>query len=144
MQPTSDRSQLLAQLASLTSFDFGTLAEEFREVPDPEGEGTLRRGPYFKHQRWQNKKNHSSRVPAQCVDALREQLQKGQQFDTITQQLRDHGIASARAERQVLVEQGAVSPEIHSAKKNSKKNASKPATQKPKPSLRNSKPKPKA
>ena len=73
----SYRNELLAQLAAITSMERGTLSEEYREVPAADGSGTLRWGPYFKHQCWEQGKNRSTRVPTSCVDGLREDLENG-------------------------------------------------------------------
>ena len=62
--PESYRNELLAQLAAITSMERGALSEEYREVPAADGRGTLRLGPYFKHQCWEEGRNRSARVPA--------------------------------------------------------------------------------
>ena len=81
------RETILAQLAQCDSIERGTLMEEYREGSSPEGSGTVRRGPYFKHQCWENGKNRSVRVPAQQVVRLREDIENAGRFDQLTAQL---------------------------------------------------------
>ena len=118
----STRTALLAQLGSLTAMARGTLAEEVRERTAPDGSGSIRLGPYFKHQVWADGRNQSARVPAPCVDQLREHLQNGERFDQLTDQLAALAIDEGRAQRAALAPKP-VDPARASAKKNSKKNA---------------------
>jgi hypothetical protein len=131
--PESYRNELLAQLAAITTLERGTLSEEYREVPAPDGPGTLRLGPYFKHQCWEGGKNRSSRVPASCVAALREDLENGRRFEQIISELSTLAIESGRARRAAL-SQKALPAELIEAKKNSSKKASRKGIAKPKPS----------
>jgi hypothetical protein len=126
---TASPSALLAQLAQLTSIEFGTLTEEYREVRAPVGTGTVRIGPYYKHQCWEDKKNRSTRVPAECVESLRADLKRGQEFDAITARLRQVAVTQSRAQRAALLDRKVPDD----AKKNSTKLASRNATAKRKP-----------
>ena len=98
----SQREAILSELASITTIERGTLAEEYREVPNPTGSGTIKKGPYFKHQCWENKKNRSKRIAAQEVPMLREDLENGQLFNQLIEQLTELNIANARKRRQTL------------------------------------------
>ena len=129
----AQRHALLVQLTSLTTMERGTLAEEYREHPDPEGPGTIRRGPYFKHQCWEEGRNRSTRVPASCVGMLREDLENAQRFDQITSRLEELAVENSRARRAALGAQSADTT-AGSAKKNSRRTASKKDTAKRKPS----------
>lgn len=131
--PESYRNELLAQLAAITSIERGTLSEEYREVPAPDGSGTVRLGPYFKHQCWEGGKNHSARVPAASVTALREDLENGQRFEQIVRELSALAIETSRARRATLSEK-TLSAELLGAKKNSNGKASRKGIAKPKPS----------
>lgn len=93
------REALLAQLASITTLERGTLAEEYRERPAREGGGTVRLGPYHKHQCWERGRNCSRRVPALEVEQLRQDIRNGRHFDRITGQLAEIAIARGRRER---------------------------------------------
>ena len=92
----SQREALLAQLASISTIERGSLFEEYREVPDPNGNGTLRKGPYFKHQCWEDKKIRSKRIPANEIPFLREDLENGKHFELIIEELTKINIANAR------------------------------------------------
>ncbi len=127
------REALLTELSSLTSMERGTLTEEYREHPAPDGPGTVRLGPYFKHQCWEKGRNRSTRVAPQCVEILREDLQNAQRFDHLTARLGELATEESRARRATL---GAQRGEAAAAgaKKNSGSNASRKGTAKPKPS----------
>lgn len=131
--PESYRNELLAQLAAITSMERGTLSEEYREIPAAYGPGTLRLGPYFKHQCWEQGKNRSSRVPASCVAALREDLENGRRFEQIVSELSALAIEAGRA-RRVALSQKTLPGELIEAKKNSSRKASRKGIAKPKPS----------
>lgn len=96
------RQALLDQIASITTMRPGTLAEEYREHPSPDGRGTVRLGPYFKHQVWQDGHNVSRRVPATEAAALKLDTEEAKRFDQLTKQLAQlniqHTIALRAAE----------------------------------------------
>lgn len=81
------RQALLDQIASITTMRPGTLAEEYREHPSPDGLGTVRLGPYFKHQVWQDGRNVSRRVPAGEAAILKLDTEEAKRFDQLTNQL---------------------------------------------------------
>jgi len=87
-QPDSPlRQALLDQIASITTMRPGTLAEEYREHPSPDGRGTVRLGPYFKHQIWQDGRNVSRRVPAGEASTLKLDTEEAKRFHQLTDQL---------------------------------------------------------
>jgi len=113
----------------------GTLAEEYRERPASEGGGTVRLGPYFKHQCWENGRNMSRRVPAEEVDHLREDLQNAQRFDQIISKLASIAVDQGRVRRAALREATGSQPTKEpESKKNSGRRRRRNATAKPKPS----------
>lgn len=127
------RKEILAELSNITTMERGTLAEEYRERPAPRGQGTVRLGPYFKHQCWEDGHNRSRRVPADEVVALSTDLDNGQRFDLLVSKLAGLAIAEGRAKR------GALAADTPSGrKKNSGKKASGKGTAKPKLSSRRS------
>lgn len=130
---TVQRDAVLAQLASVISMERGTLTEEYREHPAPDGSGTMRSGPYFKHQCWEKGRNRSARVPAPCVDMLREDLENAQHFDQLTAQLAELAVENSRARRAALSAQREGASGL-AAKKNSRRSASKKDTARRKPS----------
>lgn len=129
----ADRTGLLTQLAAITTMQRGTLGEEHRERPSPEGKGLVRRGPYFKHQCWEGGRNLSRRVPADEVPLLREDLANAQRFDTLTEQLAELNIAQTRALR-TAQHDDAQHDELAAVKKNSRPNALPKGMAKPKAS----------
>ena len=140
MNPTPDtrskRQAALAELASLTTIERGTLTEEYRGSPAPDGGATLRRGPYFKHQCWEKGGNRSVRVPPGQVPRLREDIENGRRFDALTAELAGLAIAQGRAQR--AAQSAAPVPEDLTAKKNSRRNVSRKDTAQQKPSSRRS------
>jgi hypothetical protein len=131
----SQREAILTELASLHSIERGTLSEEYRERPAPNGNGIVRNGPYFKHQCWENGRNRSRRVPATEVPLLRDDLDNAQRFDRLVESLASLAIAEGRQRR--AAQPSEPKPE-DDAKKNSAKKASANATAKPKRSSRRS------
>lgn len=123
------RQKLLAELAELTAIERGTLYEEYREVPDPNGPGTVRLGPYFKHQCWEEGRNRSMRIPALQIDSLRQDLAQGLQFDAVTKELATLALAESR-QRRSLGPPAVDSPA--EGKKNSTPRAKPPGGRKPK------------
>src|SRR4051812_3089055 len=96
--PIPDRAALLAEMAQLTSMERGTLSEEYRERPNGTG-GTVRLGPYFKHQVWEAGANQSRRVPAEEVPALRQELENHQRFTALADTLVEQTVQETRARR---------------------------------------------
>ena len=70
MEHQKRRRQILDQMAQIECMEKGRLSEEYRESRK-EGK-TVRLGPYYKHQCWENGRNASRRVPAAEVERLRE------------------------------------------------------------------------
>lgn len=129
--PNMIRQETLKKLADITAIERGTLTEEYRERPAPDGNGTVQLGPYFKHQCWENGKNRSVRVPSGQVVQVREHLERGHRFDELTATLEQLAIEEGRSQRATLSNIPAVDTE---SKKNSTRNVSKKDTGKRKPS----------
>ena len=103
------RQSLVDQIAAISTMQPGTLAEEWRERPNPEGIGVLRLGPYYKHQVWKDGRNVSRRVPAAEAALLREDIDNAKRFEQLTQELAhlniEHTLALRRgAERAKLAD----------------------------------------
>ena len=81
------RKVLLEQIAEITTMQPGTMAEEWRERPDPSGEGIVRHGPYYKYQVWQDGRNISRRVPVSEAAQLREDIDNAQRYKQLTDEL---------------------------------------------------------
>ena len=103
MQPTNDinylRNAALAELASLTSMEFGKLSELYRPKAPAEGGAKGRSGPYFKLQRWENGKNLSTYIHPEHVERVRADLESGRRFRHLTGQLATMAIEQSRASR---------------------------------------------
>ncbi|HEV7405070.1 MAG TPA: DUF6788 family protein [Chthoniobacteraceae bacterium] len=98
LDPTRKRAALLEQMARLDSMERGTLSEEYRERADGAG-GTVRLGPYFKHQVWAAGANQSRRVPAEEVPALRQDLENHRRFTALAEALVEETVQETRARR---------------------------------------------
>ena len=133
-QSNPEREHLLAELAQITTMERGTLTEEYRERPTPDGKGTLRKGPYYKHQCWENGRNRSRRVPGEEVPLLRSDLEAGERFDRLVEALASLAIAEGRQNRASQ----ALQTQAPGAKKNSPTKSSRKGTAKPKRSSRKS------
>ena len=130
--PNIIRQATLKRLADITAIERGTLAEEYRERPAPDGNGTVQRGPYFKHQCWENGKNRTVRVPSGQVAQVREHLENGHRFDELTATLEQLAIEEGRSQRAALSDIPV--PADTESKKNSRRNVSRKDTGKRKPS----------
>lgn len=126
----SARKVLLDQIADITTMQPGTIAEEWRERPDPGGKGTVRLGPYYKHQVWQGKQNISRRVPASEAAQLREDIDNAKRYEQLTGELAQLNIEHTLALR--TAERG--SGESAESKKNSTRKQGTKDLRKPKPS----------
>lgn len=117
------RRSLIDQIAAITTMQSGTLAEEYRERPDPSGTGVVRLGPYFKYQCWKDGRNVSRRVPADEAGQLREDIENGKKFKQLTDELAQVNISQTLALR---ASGTSASAQAQGAKKNSaNKHASK-------------------
>jgi len=135
MKPSSQsveqaRQNLVDQIAAITTMQPGTLAEEYREHADPHGKGTVRRGPYFKHQVWKDGRNLSRRVPADEALGLREDIENARRFHELAAQLARLNIEHTLALRAAQSPDGAT-PD---AKKNSTRKPAGKGSPKRKPS----------
>jgi hypothetical protein len=89
------RRDLLREMALIERMEFGSLAEEYRAAAGAAGE-TARNGPYYKHQKWEDGRNRSRRVPAEEAKALREALEGRQRFESLSAEFVELTVASTR------------------------------------------------
>ena len=116
------RQQILQQMELIQRMEYGSLQSEIRPSKRNPGED---RGPYHKHQVWENGENLTRRVPADEVEALALAIDGRKQFEKLAEEFIDTTVAMTRTES---------SPE-------SKKNATKskqPSKKKPPASSNNS------
>jgi hypothetical protein len=114
------RRDLLREMSLIERMEFGSLAEEYREAAGAGGE-TSRNGPYYKHQKWEDGRNRSRRVPAEEAKALREAVEGRQRFESLSAEFVELSVASTRNAD-------------HHSKKNSTKSSKKPGAAKRQPS----------
>ena len=81
MDHEARRKQILKQMAQIECMEKGRLTEEYRETYR-DGE-KVRLGPYFKHQRWEDGRNLSRRVPVGEAQRLRQAVEGYHHFEAL-------------------------------------------------------------
>ena len=121
--PTDDatRESILGELGSITLMRRGTLSEQYFERPGPGG-GTVRFGPYYKLQIWQEGRNHTRSVAAVEARVLREDIDNFHRFEELCGQLARINI------RRTIELRAAEAAAATAEKKTSKANASRKNT----------------
>ena len=83
-------AQILKQMAQIDSMAKGSMNTEYRESKRRDGE-KVQLGPYYKHQRWENGRNVTRRVPAEeaeqvkkAVDGYHRFLELADEFVAVT------------------------------------------------------------
>ena len=111
---------LLEELSSIQSMERGKLSEFHRLRPKPGGKGTVRLGPYYKLQAWEQGRNRTRYVTAGELAELKRNLANHERFKQLVAELEQALIertrraeAAARGERGVTGE----------AKKTARRNA---------------------
>jgi hypothetical protein len=75
------RKQVLKRMAQIDCMEKGRLTEEYRERYR-DGQ-TVRLGPYYKHQRWEDGRNVSRRVPTTEAEPLRKAVEGYHEFEAL-------------------------------------------------------------
>ena len=94
--PIATRESLIAQLATVSHMQRGTLTEQYIQRPASDGKDAVALGPYYKFQVWEDGRNHTRSVPADEADALREDIANHHIFQQVFHQLADLIIAETR------------------------------------------------
>jgi hypothetical protein len=94
MNHEARRKQILKQMARIDCMEKGRLNEEYRER-SRDGK-VVRLGPYYKHQRWEDGRNVSRRVPAPQVDRLRRAVDGYHEFEALAKEYAEVTIAMTR------------------------------------------------
>lgn len=89
------RQQLLQQMEQIPHMERGSLQAESR--PSQRHPGTDK-GPYFKHQVWENGQNLTRRIPPDRADALRHAIQGRLQFEKLAEQFVATTVAMTRTQ----------------------------------------------
>lgn len=121
---TATRESILQQLGSITLMRRGTLSEQSFERKTPDGR-TVRFGPYFKFQIWQDGRNQTRRVAADEAQTLREDIDNFHRFEELCGQL-----AQLNIQQTIALRASTAVPET-AEKKTSNPNASPKNTAKP-------------
>jgi hypothetical protein len=128
--PSTDRQPILEELGTITQMRRGTLSEQYVERPAPNG-GTVRFGPYFKFQIWQDGRNQTRSVTTDEALLLREDIDNFHRFEQLCQQLAQLNIQHTIALR--ATEPAAADTEKKTSKPNtSPKNTAKQSFSSPK------------
>ncbi len=94
MEHEKRRRQILKEMANLNCMEKGSLTEEYR---DSHKEGKkVRLGPYYKHQRWEDGRNMSRRVPVTEVEKTRDAVDGYHQFEKLSKEYADITIEMTR------------------------------------------------
>ena len=88
------RKQILKQMARINCMEKGRINEEYRERPR-DGE-VVRLGPYYKHQRWEEGRNVSRRVPVAEAESLRKAVDGYHEFEELAKEYAQVTIAMTR------------------------------------------------
>lgn len=95
MNANKRRTQILKEMATIGRMEKGRITEEYRErVLDGK---TLRTGPYFKYQRWEDGHNVSKRIPATQASQLRADVEQYHRFEELAKEYADITIEMTRA-----------------------------------------------
>jgi len=93
-QTTTQIRDIIAQIASIRRMDRGKLSEVYREFK--KGRDTVRLGPYYKLQAWEDGKNHTRHIPLAQVGDLKRDLANHGEFTRLVNSLEDTIIADTR------------------------------------------------
>jgi hypothetical protein len=132
-QPENIHS-LLDEMASIPTMERGKLTAEYRTRPSQDGSGTVRLGPYYKYQVWENGRNVTRRVPAEQAGVLEGDIANYNHFNELSATFAQTVIKRTRALREQSL--GAVDADDTADKKNSTKKRASKSFAKPKPSSR--------
>lgn len=88
------RRQILKEMAQIDCMEKGRLSEEYRER-HKDGE-TVRLGPYYKHQRWEDGHNMSRRVATGEVAQLRKAVDGYHEFEGLSKEYAEITIEMTR------------------------------------------------
>ena len=95
--PKSKRETLLKQMGEIETMSRGKLTEEYRER-NVDGK-TIKRGPYYKYQVWEDGRNKSRRVKADEAQQLRQGIEGLDKFKKLSSEYIDATIELTEQER---------------------------------------------
>ena len=128
-----DTKSIIEELSAVTRMERGKLTSEYRTRLDPDGNGEIVKGPYWKLQARENGKNNSRRIPLKEVPILQSDLESHKTFKNLVSELEEAIIANTRPLRTYEVEQlNSNHSKKNSTKKSSLKNTRKQKASSPK------------
>lgn len=89
------RQQILQQMEQIQRMEHGSLRGDTRPSLRHPGQD---RGPYFKHQVWENGQNVTRSVPADKADALAEAIAGRKEFEQLAEQFIEATVRMTRAD----------------------------------------------
>ena len=89
------RQQLLQQMEQIERMERGSLQAETRPS---QRHPSQERGPYFKHQVWEDGQNKTRRISADKADALDQAIEGRQEFEKLAEQFIDATVDMTRAD----------------------------------------------
>src|SRR5437879_8350490 len=108
------RQQILQQMELVQRMAYGSLQSEIRPS---KREPRQDRGPYYKHQVWENGENVTRRIPAEQADALAEAIDGRKRFEKLAEEFIDTTVALTRAEASPESKKNATKSKARSRKK---------------------------
>lgn len=95
MDSQDRRQRILIEIARIDTMEKGRLTEEYRESYR---DGTsVRLGPYYKYQRWENGQSVSRRVPAAQAEELRQAVEGYHRFKALAAEYAELTVEATRA-----------------------------------------------
>ena len=108
------RKQILQQIEQIDRMEYGSIQAETRPSQrNPEQP----RGPYFKHQVWEEGQNKTRRVPADQADSLTRAIEARQQFELLAEQFVEVTVAITRQEDPQGSKKNAMTSKLPSSRK---------------------------
>jgi len=108
------REQILQQMQQIQRMEHGSLQAQTRpSARHPEQD----RGPYYKHQVWEDGRNVTRHVPPQQADALAQAIEGRKQFEKLAEQFIDATVLLTRAEISPDAKKNATNSKPRSSKK---------------------------
>jgi len=103
--PTLVNTQsIIEELSAITRMERGKLTNEYRTRLNPDGNGEIVKGPYWKLQARENGKNNSRRIPLNEVPILQSDLESHKRFKSLVSTLEEGIISNTRSLRADEVE----------------------------------------
>lgn len=108
------RQQILQQMELIRRMEHGSLQAEKRPSVRHPDQG---RGPYYKHQVWENGQNLTRRVPVEQADALAQAIEGRKEFECLAEAFIDATVLLTRAEASPDCKKNATSSKARSRRK---------------------------